>query len=76
MCGLAFLHDPRAPDELAMLRMRNCLTAQHHRGPDDGRTEIVEGVLLGNRRLSIIHLSGARRYSAMAASACPAAYSP
>lgn len=58
MCGLAFLSDRRLAQSQAMQRMEACLVALRHRGPDDGRSELASGAILGHRRLSIIDLAG------------------
>jgi len=58
MCGIALLYDQtQAPGELS-LRVKNALEEIKHRGPDDGRVELLDNVALGHRRLSIIDLSG------------------
>ena len=58
MCGLVFLYNlMQEPEELS-LRANKALAKMKHRGPDDGRVELVDNVVLGHRRLSIIDISG------------------
>ena len=58
MCGLVFLYNlMQKPEELS-LRANKALAKMKHRGPDDGRVELVDNVVLGHRRLSIIDISG------------------
>ena len=55
MCGIAGIIGPRAHDREAMKRM---LDALRLRGPDDEGTYFGNEAMLGQRRLSIIDLSG------------------
>ena len=61
MCGIAGFadfHAPSAPDTSCLEAMVATLT---HRGPDAGSAEILAGVGLGMRRLSIIDVAGGRQ---------------
>src|SRR4051794_37535596 len=63
MCGISFVLDPSGASDVAetLARMHACI---EHRGPDGGRTEILDDVAglrlgLGFRRLRILDLSEA-----------------
>jgi asparagine synthase (glutamine-hydrolysing) len=58
MCGIAGIINSTAHGKDALDRMLNAL---HHRGPDDEGTYFAPGVMLGQRRLSIIDLAGGRQ---------------
>ncbi len=55
MCGIAGVVAPEHGDEDGVRRM---LDALRHRGPDDEGEHVGRGAILGQRRLSIIDLSG------------------
>ena len=58
MCGITGIFDTTGTQSAisrdVLARMNQ---AQHHRGPDDGRSHIEPGVGLGHRRLSIIDVA-------------------
>jgi asparagine synthase (glutamine-hydrolysing) len=58
MCGIAGVVVPqgRTPPREAVARM---VSALQHRGPDDEGVDVVDGVALGHRRLSILDRSAA-----------------
>lgn len=57
MCGiLGWLHGSADADVAQFTDALNTLT---HRGPDDSGVEVLPGILMGHRRLSIIDLSSA-----------------
>jgi asparagine synthase (glutamine-hydrolysing) len=62
MCGLAGIVGSY-PSDVADNAIKAMTQAQHHRGPDDGGTEVLESgagsVALGARRLAIIDLTAA-----------------
>ena len=57
MCGITGIFDTRGtrPVDRAVLQRMN--DSQVHRGPDEGRLHIEDGVGLGHRRLSIIDIA-------------------
>jgi asparagine synthase (glutamine-hydrolysing) len=55
MCGIAGVVSPKP---IALTAMQRMLDALRYRGPDDQGTYQGNGVLLGQRRLSIIDLAG------------------
>ena len=61
MCGIGFLFDQVSSRQECEIRMQACLAAQQHRGPDDGRIEVIGNAVLGHRRLSIIDLAASKQ---------------
>ena len=55
MCGIAGI---LSPDPRARERVRAMVGALAHRGPDDEGIEMLEGIALGHRRLSIVDVEG------------------
>lgn len=61
MCGIvgiAALGGARPPEESQLRRMCQSIA---HRGPDDETVQVINGVGLGMRRLSVIDLAGGRQ---------------
>ncbi len=61
MCGIAFLYNAACTAEELQRRMTAALSAQKHRGPDDGNQLYRDHAISGHRRLSIIDLDGSRQ---------------
>ncbi|QBQ54409.1 asparagine synthase (glutamine-hydrolyzing) [Nitrosococcus wardiae] len=58
MCGIVGIISSRAP---VLEKLQSMLSAIQHRGPDDEGVYVGKGVILGQRRLSIIDLDGGRQ---------------
>jgi asparagine synthase (glutamine-hydrolysing) len=58
MCGIAGLLDLTGQRPVDRARLRRMTDAIRHRGPDGGGEDVLPGVGLGHRRLSIIDVEG------------------
>ena len=55
MCGMAGILGNVNPSDI--VKLRNMLAIMKYRGPDDWDTIMLDGAMLGHRRLSVIDLS-------------------
>ena len=61
MCGIAGIVTYAGEPPATVETLRSMCDTIVHRGPDDEGLEVVDGVALGMRRLSIIDVAGGRQ---------------